>query len=116
MKKQFLVLKEGTNLCKIEIDSIYLISVKNDCCMIFSTERMWTVSYRLCDLLKLLPADTFFQVHRSNVVNIHYVYMIGKREIIVQESIIPTSPAFHNHRMMDKFLANSHTCGLIKGR
>jgi hypothetical protein len=71
-----LQVKYGTTIVLLEIATIFLIEVENNCIVIFSENGKHVLYRTLSSIEKILPA-CFIRVHRSHVVNKHYAQKVS---------------------------------------
>lgn len=109
MKKQFLILRSCGKLFKIDINTILFLQVDNDNCLLVTSDFKARVHHSMKSILKSLPHDQFFQVHRSFSVNVDAVTAVSRNEFKIGELFIPASPGFHREALYRRFLANSVT-------
>lgn len=107
MKKQFLLFSSAGKMVKIDINSIRFLQVDNDNCWIGTTTFKVKVYHCMKTILKHLPPDQFFQVHRSFAVNINAVTAISRNELVIDDLFIPASPAFQTANLFKRFLLNT---------
>ncbi len=75
--------KEGEDYYRIAVSDIIYIQAHGSRCVIHCTERSWTVSRNLGDLLKSPALSVLLRIHKSTAVNPNYIkktqYYIGGR-------------------------------------
>lgn len=100
--KENLILKEGTNVVKISLEGILFIEAMQNYVQIVTASKRHMILMTIKDILKLLPDDLFFRVHRSYVVNLDKVQKIAGDSIYINESTIPISKRNKN-LFLEKF-------------
>jgi hypothetical protein len=71
----FIPVKYGSTTLRLEVSSIYLVEVEHNCITLFSESGKHVLYQSLSSFEKSLP-DYFVRVHRSRVVNKHFVQEI----------------------------------------
>lgn len=90
--KQYLFLKRENNLLqKLSFDDILWIGVKSQYIEFHLEEGQIEQLTTLDAVLKKLPAQQFFRVHRSYVVNIKKIHSINRNFVLIGEQLIPVS-------------------------
>ncbi|WP_350290666.1 LytTR family DNA-binding domain-containing protein [uncultured Croceitalea sp.] len=90
-KTEHLILKEGTDIVKIDLASIQYVEAQQNYSHIITVSRKYLILITLKELLKLLPTDFFYQVHRSFIVNLDKVDEIVGDTAIINGIPIPIS-------------------------
>ena len=72
-QKECLSIKDGATKRILSIENISYIQVSGDYASIYYDDKRAFVRETLSSLLNHLPNETFVQIHRSAVVNIHYI-------------------------------------------
>lgn len=90
-KTEHLILKEGTDIVKIDIASIEYIEAQQNYSHIITGSRKYLILITLKELMKLLPTDLFYQVHRSYIVNLDKVSEIAGDTAVINGIPIPIS-------------------------
>lgn len=86
-----LILKEGTDIVKIDISSIQYVEAKQNYSYIITISRKYLILITLKELIKLLPKDYFYQIHRSYIINLREVSDIIGDTAIINKIPIPIS-------------------------
>lgn len=90
-KTAHLILKEGTDIVKINIASIEYVEAQQNYSHIITSSRKYLILITLKELLKLLPKEFFYQIHRSYIVNLNRVNEIVGDNAIINGIQIPIS-------------------------
>ena len=72
-ENECLVIKTADQYTKIQLDTIYYISIHNRKTIIQTKTTVYTSRKSLSDLMNLLPVSHFFRIHKSHIINIHKV-------------------------------------------
>jgi DNA-binding LytR/AlgR family response regulator len=88
--KSIFVKHEG-RLVKVNLDDIRCIEVKEKFCYIHTKTENLDVNVRLKELMDLLPASQFIQVHRSFIVAINHISELspGQSTLKIDQQEIP---------------------------
>lgn len=93
-EKQFLKIKDGSNLLVICADDILFIHAENNYIKIFSEEKNHFLRMTLSNILELLDQEKFQQTHRSYIVNLEKVVRLEANRILLNKGRIPISRSF----------------------
>jgi len=91
IKSDHLILKEGTDIVKIVLSSIEYVEAKQNYSHIITDSRKYLILITLKELLKLLPEEFFFQVHRSYIVRMDKVDEVVGDTVRIANSTLPIS-------------------------
>lgn len=88
-----MMIKSGSRLMKIKLNSIRYIEGMGDYVKIFCSDREQPVVSQTTMklLIEKLPARQFFRVHRSYIVNLDQVNLIERNRIIFDKVFVPVS-------------------------
>jgi two-component system, LytTR family, response regulator len=89
--------KQSGALTKVNIDEIVLIQGSKNYIKFWLTETFFVVRSTLQAALSQLPEKQFLRVHRSWVVSVNYIGIIGKETLFLKdlETEIPVSRQFY---------------------
>lgn len=90
-KLDFIYVNVDRRLVKVRIPSIYLIEAKGDYINIKTQEKNYIVHSTLKKIEDKLPADSFFKVHRSFIINIAEIIDIEDNTVLIKKDVIPVS-------------------------
>ncbi|MDR9487249.1 LytTR family DNA-binding domain-containing protein [Salibacter sp.] len=96
VEHQFIFVKIGNKLKRIETNKIEFIEVEEKYCSIFTETSQIHVKIALKDFIKKLPESTFIRVHRNYIINTEYVNKIKLYDniISVNDRNIPFSRTY----------------------
>ncbi len=78
-------------LIKLNANDVNLIEAKGDYAIIKLDNQEYKVHSTLSKIMEKIPSDSFFQVHRSFIINLHKIIDIQDNTILIQKSVIPIS-------------------------
>lgn len=78
---EFILVKQGTKLVRVEIDEIIYIESMKDYMKIYLKQRMVVAHGTLTKMAELLPSDRFFRISRSYIVKESAIMEIDGNEI-----------------------------------
>jgi two-component system LytT family response regulator len=86
----------------VEIDALILLEAVNNCTKVITTDAEIVSSYSLARFRHLLNPQTFFQVHRSFIVNLNYVKRYTNSGMIVVRGgrEVPLSKSVRNEFLL----------------
>lgn len=88
-KPESILVKVGYEQIKIKLDEITYIHADGDYTYIFCRDKKYHASHSLKHWTDSLPSSSFFQVHRSYIVNIQLVNKISSSHIEINKIEIP---------------------------
>ncbi|TYP99517.1 LytTR family two component transcriptional regulator [Tenacibaculum adriaticum] len=80
---KYLFVKKNKKVVKIDVPSIYYVSVEEKYCSLNSANSSYLIRMSLKEVMKLLPETKFKQVHRSYLVNLDKI-----KEMYFEDSLI----------------------------
>ena len=90
-----IILKEGKNKHKINLEDIHYIESENEYVAYHTNERKILVLDSLKNVERDLPSDQFLRVHRSFIVNVNSITSISAdSKITIQNREIPVSSTY----------------------
>lgn len=89
--KNQLFINIDKRLIKINTEEIDLVEASGDYVLIKLENTDYRVHISLTKLKEKLPSDTFFQVHRSYIINLKKIIDIQDNTVLIHKSVIPIS-------------------------
>lgn len=86
-----LFIKQDSLYVKIYFKDILYIKSEGVYAEIFTKQKKYLIRETLKKLLEILPPDSFFQIHRSNIINLNYITAVNTEYVIVENETIPMS-------------------------
>ena len=90
---EFISIKEGKRLYKINLNTIDYLQAFGDYVRIFTEEKTYITKERMHLLIEQLPSD-FIQVHRSYVINVKKIVYLEGNFVKLADQKIPVSNKF----------------------
>jgi DNA-binding LytR/AlgR family response regulator len=87
----YLFVKVNSSLVKINIDEILYIEAMADYVTIHTAEHRYTVHSTMKTIQESLPANNFFRVHNSFIVNIDKISVIEDNMVVINKKLLPVS-------------------------
>lgn len=81
--------RSNKKLVQVKSRNILFIEARGNYCKIVTKEETITVREKISDLLKLLPNELFFQVHKSFIVAKEHVRVIEGNKISIAGYTVP---------------------------
>jgi two-component system LytT family response regulator len=88
-EKEYIYIKESGKLVKVMLADILYAESMKDYIRLKTIKEQLLTHMTMKALEELLPADRFVRVHRSFMVNLQHVAVIGKNELTVDALTIP---------------------------
>ena len=89
-KNQFYI-NIDKRLIKLNANEVNFIEAQGDYALIKMDDKEYKVHSTLSKIFEKLSPDSFFQVHRSYIINLHKIIDIQDNTILIQKSVIPIS-------------------------
>lgn len=87
----YLFVKVNSSLVKINISEILYIEAMADYVTIHTAEHRYTVHSTMKTIQESLPANHFFRVHNSFIVNIDKISVIEDNMVVINKKLLPVS-------------------------
>ncbi len=87
-------IKDGTTFIKLKHDDIWYVKSDGNYISIHTPQKKYLIRKTLKDFGSTLPADTFFQVYKSYIINLHHVESVHSDHVIVKQLEIPIGREF----------------------
>ncbi len=91
-----LFIRSDYNFIKLTVENILFIKSDKNYLDIFLEEKKYVVRGKLSDFLENLPQSKFMKVHRSHVINLQKIEVIGRGFIQMGEHQIPVGSDYKN--------------------
>ncbi|MGE0077402.1 MAG: LytR/AlgR family response regulator transcription factor [Bacteroidales bacterium] len=104
MHRDYIFVKKGKKMVKLEINDINYIEVESKYCTILSNNEKYLVRISLIDLLEFLPVTDFQRISRNHVVNLRQVCELDFEDmrVLVGKTFLPISLKYKKE-LMTKF-------------
>lgn len=93
-QNEFVFVKDGTKLVKVNYDDILFVEGLKDYVTIVTRTQKIVTLQRLKALEELLPADRFIRIHHSYIIALKAVDTINKGEVHIGSHVIPISDSY----------------------
>ena len=95
-KDDFITVKDGTKIHKIQYPDLLYIEGQREYVTFHTTQKNITALYVLKNLEDILPKDRFIRVHKSYIVAIRYIEMIEGNMLKIKGETIPIGGNYRN--------------------
>lgn len=92
----YIFIKTGQDYLKIEKPGIQYIKSDGDYTRLFYNQSKYIVSHSLRYWLKILPSSHFCQIHKSYIINIHFIRKVSGNQVFLGETNIPIGRTFRD--------------------
>lgn len=93
-KPDFVFVKDGTKMVKIQLDDILYVEGMKDYVTIHTKEKKITTLQRMKILEDELPADKFIRIHHSFIIAFRAIDVVHKNEVQIGSALIPVSDSY----------------------
>lgn len=87
-------IKDGTTFVKLKHDEIWFVKSDGNYISIHTPQKKYLIRKTLKDFGATLPADTFFQVYKSYIVNLRHIQSVHSDHVVVKQQEIPIGREF----------------------
>lgn len=94
LEKDFMLVKDGRNLVKIDLKLVRFIKGQKDYVMFVMNEKKVMTLMNMRDLERKLPAHLFIRIHQSYIVNMQYVESILNDKVSIGGEYLPISQSY----------------------
>ena len=91
---QFMFVKDGTKLVKVQLSDILYIEGLKDYVTIHTKQQKITSLQRMKVLEEQLPSDQFIRIHNSYIVSLKGIEVVHKGEVQVGGNLLPIGETF----------------------
>jgi DNA-binding LytR/AlgR family response regulator len=91
---QFMFVKDGTKLVKVELNDILYIEGLKDYVTIHTKQQKITSLQRMKALEEQLPSDLFIRIHNSFIVSLKAIEVVHKGDVQVGGNLLPIGETF----------------------
>lgn len=93
-KPDFVFVKDGTKMVKIQLDDILYVEGMKDYVTIHTKEKKITTLQRMKILEGELPSDKFIRIHHSFIIALRAINEVHKSEVQIGQALIPISDSY----------------------
>ena len=79
---------------QVKSSNILFVEARGNYCNIVTKDETITIREKISDLLKLLPNDRFFQVHKSFIIAKEHVRVVEGNKILIGEHKVPIGKTY----------------------
>lgn len=97
-KTSFTIICKG-RVVNIEFSQITHISKYGSETVIYTMTSEYRTKYSLQEIMKELPVNDFFRIHRSHILALHFMNGVKKKRICVGEYLLPISK-YYKHQLI----------------
>lgn len=105
-QKDFVFVKDGTKLVKVNFNDVLFVEGLKDYVTIHTTTQKIISLQRLKSLEMQLPADRFIRIHHSYIVALKAIDSIHKGEVQIGNHLIPISDSYK--KSFKEFIDRNH--------
>lgn len=93
-EKDFMLVKDGRDLVKIELNTVRYIKGQKDYVMFVMPDRKVMTLMNMRDLEQELPVNLFIRIHQSYIVNVQHIESISNDKVSLDEVHLPISQSY----------------------
>lgn len=87
-------IKDGTSFVKLKHEEIWFVKSDGNYISIHTPQKKYLIRKTLKDFGSTLPPDTFFQVYKSYIINLHHIQSVHSDHVTVKQQEIPIGREF----------------------
>jgi two-component system, LytTR family, response regulator len=95
--KDHIQIKDNGKRIQLALNDILFFEAKPDQINIITTEKEYATHSNFNFLEQHLDPDLFLRVHRSFIINLHYISSINENKVVVGQQLIPISPEYKSN-------------------
>lgn len=93
---EFVLLKSGAQTHRVPADNILFLKKEGNYFTVFTRTKKIVIRQNMESALRLLPAGLFCRVHRSYIISLRHVAVVGKHSVQVANYTIPVGGSYRN--------------------
>ena len=102
--QDYILIKSGTDLYRLDVSEIlYIEGSGNYVTFVTKNDEIMSL-LKMKDVLRMLPVNQFYRIHKSFIVNFRQVALIEKDQVKIKDKKIPIGEAYK-----DRFLKAIHS-------
>lgn len=90
-------LKNGTKTFRVRIDSILYIEGMGNYVTFYLHDKKIISYMSMQEVLKLLPEDIFYRIHKSYIVSLKHIDLIEKHRVLIKNNSIPIGQTYREN-------------------
>jgi len=90
-------LKDGTKTFRVRTDSILYIEGMGNYVTFYMHDRKIVSYMSIRDVLKVLPGDIFYRIHKSYIVSLKHIDIIEKHRVLIKNNSIPIGQTYREN-------------------
>ncbi|SOE21631.1 DNA-binding response regulator, LytR/AlgR family [Spirosomataceae bacterium TFI 002] len=96
----YLFIKDSYDLVRITLENLLFVQSEGNYLTFFEKDKKTVTRMTMTEALNTLPSDSFFRVHKSNIVNLHHVQKIERHQLQVDDdTFVPIAGNYHSGLM-----------------
>ena len=93
-EKDFILVKEGRDLVKVELMTVRYIKGQKDYVMFVMPDKKVMTLMNMRDLERELPTNLFIRIHQSYIINVQHIASISNDKVFLNGSYLPISQSY----------------------
>ena len=95
--QDYILIKSGTDLYRLDVNEIlYIEGAGNYVTFITKNDEIMSL-LNMKDVLRMLPVNQFYRIHKSFIVNFRHVALIEKDQVKIKGKNIPIGEVYREH-------------------
>lgn len=102
VQDEFVFIRDSGTIRRLRLKDIDYLEAKGDHVKIYLSNQTYTIYSSLKSVEEKLPADIFFRIHRSFIINLNKIDTMEGSTVIINKGFVPVSDAYRaalNKRM-----------------
>lgn len=96
MKSDFILIKSGTEIQKIELDEISFVEGTGNYVTIQTSNKRIMSLQSMKELLLQLPEKSFFRIHKSFIISFKFLDTIENHQVKIGNKVLPIGSTYRN--------------------
>jgi DNA-binding LytR/AlgR family response regulator len=94
VKDDFVFIRDSGTIRRLKLKDIDYLEAKGDHVKIYLANQTYTIYSSLKSVEEKLPADIFFRIHRSFIINLNKIDTMEGSTVIINKGFVPVSDAY----------------------
>ena len=95
--QDYILIKSGTEMYRLDVSEIlYIKGAGNYVTFITKNNEIMSL-LNMKDVLRMLPVNQFYRIHKSFIVNFRHVVLIEKDQVKIKDKKIPIGEVYRDH-------------------
>lgn len=96
----YLFVKDSYDLVRVSLENLLYIQSEGNYLTFFEKDKKTVTRMTMTEAINTLPSESFFRVHKSNIVNLNHVQKIERHQLqVAEKTFVPIAGNYHSDLM-----------------